>query len=258
MIFCVDLGNTTTAFGLLDGAKIRASWRVITRVRTADEYAMMVRSHLSLGAFDISDISVAGICSVVPSETEEMVSGLASSLVVGVERIDGIVECGITVKTDNPGEVGADRIANAIGLFYCYGGPGIVVDMGTATTYDYISGSGEYRGGVIAPGMAAGARDLWQRARMLPAVEIAKPGKVVGTTTTGAMQAGIFYGTVAQVEGIIKRMWSEIGAECRVVFTGGRAGLIVPEIGFDCILDPDLTLKGIAFAVDRDLRSRAQ
>jgi type III pantothenate kinase len=257
MIFCVDLGNTTTTFGLLDGTNIRTSWRVITRVRTADEYAIMVQSQLALSAVDTSDISIGGICSVVPSETEEVICALSSSLDICVERIEGIEECGITIQTDNPAEVGADRIANAVGLFYCHGGPGIVVDMGTATTYDYISGSGEYRGGVIAPGMAAGARDLWQRARMLPAVEISKPTKIVGTTTIGAMQAGIFHGTVAQVEGIVRRMWSEIAVECRVVFTGGRAKLIVPELGFDCILDPHLTLKGIALAVDGDLRGRA-
>jgi type III pantothenate kinase len=141
-----------------------------------------------------------------------------------------------------------------MGAFYEYGGPAIVVDMGTATTFDYVSASGEYMGGAIAPGMDAGARDLWKRARMLPAVEIRRPSKCVGTSTVECMQAGIYYGALGQVEGVVKKMWGEIGHECSVIMTGGQAGLIWQDLSFEVTYDPHLTLKGLAYAVDPTLR----
>ena len=179
---------------------------------------------------------------------------MASDLGIRVEILSGSGDYGIKVLTDNPAEVGADRIANAVGAFYQYGGPAIVVDMGTATTFDLISREGEYRGGVIAPGMMAGARDLWKRARMLPAVEITQPVKIVGTTTVQCMQSGIFYGNVGQIEGIVKRMWDEIGDRYPVIMTGGWAGLIWKQLSFETTFDLNLTLKGIAYAIDSMLR----
>ena len=129
-----------------------------------------------------------------------------------------------------------------------------MVDAGTATTYDYVSANGEYRGGVIAPGIRCGARDLWTRTRMLPAVEIRKPQRVIGSNTVDCMQSGIFYGTVSQVEGVVRRMWAELGMECRVVLTGGQAEMFHEDLDFDSVYDPHLTLKGIACAVDPSLR----
>ena len=145
-------------------------------------------------------------------------------------------------------------MANAVGAFYQYGGPCIVVDAGTATTYDYVSADGEYCGGVIAPGIRCGARDLWTRARMLPAVEIRKPTRVIGRTTVDCMQSGIFYGSVSQVDGIVRRMWDELGEECSVVVTGGQAETIRAALGFESVYDPHLTLRGVAYAIDPRLR----
>jgi type III pantothenate kinase len=174
-----------------------------------------------------------------------------------VDRIEGAGDYGIRLDVETPAEVGPDRIANAVGAFYEYGGPCIVVDLGTATTFDVITAEGEYTGGAIAPGIAAGAVDLRMRARMLPAVEVRRPGRVVGKTTVGCMQSGIFFGAAGQVEGIVRRIWDETGLECRVIITGGHGDLISGELGFDARYDPYLTLKGIAYAIDGSLRTGA-
>jgi type III pantothenate kinase len=254
MILCVDLGNTVTAFGVLDGTDVKAFWQIVTRERTADEYGRTIASLLARDGIETEQVTQAAVCSVVPSETGEMLKAISAELGIDAALIDGRNDCGISVMTDDPEEVGGDRIANAVGAFYGYGGPAIVVDMGTATTYDYISDGGEYRGGVIAPGMNAGAGDLWKRARKLPAVEITRPPKLIGTTTVACMQAGIYYGAVGQVEGIVTRMWRELGSECVVIVTGGRAGLIMGDLSLEVTHDPHLTLKGLAYAVDSALR----
>jgi type III pantothenate kinase len=254
MIICVDIGNTTTTLGLLEGTSVGHAWRIMTRDRTNDEYATIVHSLLARHGVEASSIDRAGLCSVVPSETQHMTKALSSVLEVQPLAVDGNSECGIEVVTDNPAEVGGDRIANAVGTLYEYGGPAIVVDIGTATTFDYVSARGEYRGGVIAPGLVAGARDLWQRARMLPAVEIKRPHDVIGTNSVACMQSGIYYGCISQVEGIVRRMWDQIGSECKVIVTGGRSELIWKDLDLEVRYDPHLTLKGLAYAVDAGLR----
>ncbi len=253
MIFCADLGNTTATLGVLDGLEVKGFWRITTRERTADEYAVIIRSLLGQSSLETVP-GKAGMCSVVPTETDRLAGALATVLGVEVDRIDGEGDWGIRISTDNPAEVGGDRVANAIGAYYQYGGPCIVVDAGTATTYDYISAAGDYCGGVIAPGILCGARDLWKRTRMLPAVEIRKPARVIGTTTVDCMQSGIFFGSLSQVEGVVRRMWEELGEECAVVVTGGQSGMIQDALALESVYDPHLTLKGIAYAVDRSLR----
>jgi len=253
MIFCADLGNTTATLGVLDGLEIKGFWRIMTSERTPEEYGVIIRSLLERASLKAMP-DRAGICSVVPSETDRLASAVAEVLGVEVAKIDGGGDWGIRVNTDNPSEVGGDRVANAVGAYYQYGGPCIVVDAGTATTYDYISADGEYCGGVIAPGIRCGARDLWTRTRMLPAVEIRKPDTVIGRNTVDCMQSGIFYGSVSQVEGVVRRMWNELGTECPVVLTGGQAEMFQEDLALDSVYDPHLTLKGIAYAVDPSLR----
>lgn len=258
MIICVDLGNTTTAFGILEGIAVKAFWRIITTERTSDEYANILNALLIRSGVETSPIGMAGVCSVVPSETDRLIGAISSVLDVDIRTIDGCSDCGITVATDNPSEVGGDRIANAAAAYYGYGGPAIVIDVGTATTFDYVSDKGEYRGGVIAPGLMSGASDLWRRTRMLPAVEVKRPDRVIGTSTVACMQSGLYYGSIAQIEGIIRRMWDEIGTECRVILTGGQAEPIRRDLGIDVEYDLHLTLKGIAYAVDAGLRPGSQ
>jgi type III pantothenate kinase len=254
MIICVDLGNTTTTIGLMDRTETKAFWRVSTRERTNDEYRLLLSSLMG-SERDRAAPDRAGLCSVVPSETESMARAVAASLGVEVKIVDGKSDCGVEVAVDNPEGVGGDRIANAAGAYYDYGGPAIVVDAGTAMTFDYVTAEGRYVGGVIAPGILAGARDLWSRARMLPAVETKKPDRVIGTTTIACMQSGIFFGALGEVEGIVRRMWEEAGSRCRVLLTGGQAVLIKDDLPFEAVYDPYLTLKGIAYAVDRGLRN---
>jgi len=253
MIICVDLGNTTTAIAVLEGTEVKRFWRVMTCERTSDEYAVLFSSLLARDGFAPGAIGGAGVCSVVPSETGP-VAGAFAGLGIRAEVVGPGTECGIKVLIENPDAVGADRIANAVGAYFHYGGPAIVVDTGTATTFDVISAGGEYRGGAIAPGVLAGAKDLWRRTRMLPAVEIAEPPAVLGTNTVQAMQSGIFFGTVGQVEGIVRRMWSELGGPCKVIMTGGYAALIWNRLGFETIFDVNLTMKGIVYALDPGLR----
>jgi type III pantothenate kinase len=253
MIFCADLGNTTVTLGVLDGPEIKGFWRITTGERTAEEYGVIIRSLLERASLEAMP-DRAGMCSVVPSETDRFASAVAAVLSVEVFRVDGQGDWGIIVSTDNPAEVGGDRVANAVGAYCQYGGPCIVVDAGTATTYDYVSAEGEYCGGVIAPGILCGARDLWTRTRMLPAVEIRKPDTVIGRNTVDCMQSGIYYGSVSQVEGVVRRMWAELGTECPVVLTGGQAGMVHADLAFESVYDPHLTLKGIAFAIDPSLR----
>jgi len=256
MILGIDLGNTSTAIGILEGTKVKRFWRIMTQERTSDEYAVVLASLWQRDRVPKSRLRVAGICSVVPSETAPVAQALRDHLGIPTKVLDGTADWGIKVLTDNPAEVGADRIANAVGAFYEYGGPAIVVDIGTATTYDCISARGEYLGGVIAPGMLAGAKDLWHRARMLPAVEIKRPPRVIGTTTAACMQSGIIYGNVGQVEGVVRRVWREMGVRCRVILTGGWAAHVSKHLDFTNVLDPSLTLKGIAYGLDGTLRTR--
>ena len=254
MIMALDVGNTTTMLGVLDGTRVRLAWRITTEERTRDEYAILLSSLMSRAGVEASGIDLAGISCVVPSEATPIAGAIEAEAGAAVRRVDWRLDSGVKVATENPMEVGGDRIANAAGAYFEYGGPVIVVDMGTATTYDFVTRDGEYRGGLIAPGVVTGARDLWERARMLPEVELGKPDSVIGRTTIEAMRSGIFHGTVGQVEGIIRKMQAEIGSACRVVFTGGHSNLLEEDLGFEAVFDPQLTLKGIAYAIEPSLR----
>lgn len=257
MILAFDVGNTMTLFGVLDGKEVTASWRVATKERTRDEYSLLISSMMGGAGIAGASVDAAGISSVVPSETAPIADAVKRDLGTDPRRVDWQLDSGIVVATENPMEVGGDRIANAAGAYFEYGGPVIIVDMGTATTCDFVTSGGEYKGGLIAPGLVSGARDLWERARMLPEVELGKPARVIGGTTIEAMRSGIFYGLLGQIEGIVRRMREEIGEECRVVFTGGHCELLRDEVAFEAVFDPELTLKGIAYAVEPSLRGPA-
>jgi len=254
MIIAVDVGNSTTVLGVLEGTDVVLSWRVTTGERTRDEYSLLICSLMARAGVDKAAIGTAGISSVVPSETGPIADAIADDTGAGVVRVDYRLDCGIVIATDNPMEVGGDRIANAVGAYFEYGGPAIVVDMGTATTFDFISALGEYKGGLIAPGIVSGARELWERARMLPEVELGRPERVIGRTTIEAMRSGIYHGSLGQIEWIIRKMWEEVGCRCRVVLTGGYCDLVRKGLPFETEFAPELTLKGIAYAVEPRLR----
>jgi len=246
MLLAIDIGNTNIILGVFEGKKLRATWHMATSIHhMADEYAALLLNLLHHQGLDISDIKEIALCSVVPplvATFDELFQRYfhISPLVVGAG-----VKTGVRIRMDNPREVGADRIVNAAAAHHLYGGPIIITDLGTATTFDTISKEGDYLGGAIAPGINIAAESLFNRAAMLPRVELVHPKQAIGTNTIAAMQSGIVFGYVGLVEGIVARIQQELGEKAKVVATGGYAELIAKETSVIDIVNPDLTLIGL-------------
>jgi type III pantothenate kinase len=246
VLLAIDIGNTNIAIGIFDGERLVATWHLAADVhKLADEYAAMLLNLLPREGLDFSDVTEVVICSVVPplvTKFEELCQryfGLLP-LVVG----SGI-KTGVSIRMENPREVGADRVVNAAAGHRLYGGPLIVIDFGTATTFDVVSREGDYLGGAIAPGIESAAEGLFQRTAKLPRVELVRPKKVIGKNTVSAIQSGIIFGYVGLVEGLVARIKWELGEEARVLATGGFAELIAKGSKVIEVIDPDLTLKGL-------------
>jgi len=248
MLLAIDTGNTETVFAVFakDDTLI-GEWRISTKPqRTADEYAVWLTHLMTLKDINRLDFSAAIISSVVPATLFNLKKLCRTyfnidPLIVG----ESTVNLGMRVLIDQPAEVGADRLVNSIAAYKAYGGPLIIVDFGTATTFDVIDAGGNYRGGVIAPGVNLSVEALHMAAAKLPRVAITKPDKVIGTNTVGAIQSGVFWGYVSMIEGMIGRIRSEFGSDLRVVATGGLAALFEGSIpDFDHV-DPNLTLSGL-------------
>ncbi|HKW57760.1 MAG TPA: type III pantothenate kinase [Candidatus Acidoferrum sp.] len=246
MLLTIDVGNTNTVLGVFRGEELIANWRLTTaRQQTVDEYGVLTRNLFTLAGLDRDAIHGVMISSVVPPVNWTLAE--MSRIYFGQKAlfVEMGVKTGMAVLVDNPHEVGADRIVNGVAAFHKYGGACIVVDFGTAITFDAISAKGEYLGGVIAPGLGIASEALFARAARLPRVEIKDPGKVIGTNTVTHMQAGLYYGAVDMVDGMITRMKAELGGDVRVVATGGQARLVAK--GSKQIQDTDefLTLTGL-------------
>ena len=246
MLLAADIGNTEITLGVFEGEKLRATWHMATGIhRRADEYAALLLNLLHHQGLDIADIKKVALCSVVPPliatfETLFQKYFHASPLVIGAG-----VKTGVRIRMDNPREVGADRIVNAAAAHHLYGGPVIIADFGTATTFDTVSREGDYLGGAIAPGIVTAAEGLFTQAAMLPRVELTRPRHAIGTNTTSAIQSGIIFGYVGLVEGIVARIQQELGEKTRVVATGGYAELFAKETKVIDVVNPDLTLIGL-------------
>ncbi|GEA14617.1 type III pantothenate kinase [Moorella sp. E308F] len=253
MLLAIDIGNTNIVIGLYKGKELQCHWRVASdRQKTADEYGLILRQLCHYQGVDLEAIKAVVMASVVPTLTQTLTMMLKDQFNCRLLVIGPGVKTGMPIRFDNPREVGADRIVNGVAVYELYGGPAIVVDFGTATTYDAISASGEYLGGAIAPGIGIATDALFARAAKLPRVELVRPPQVIGKNTVACMQAGIMYGFIGQVEGIVKRMQAEMGGRAVVVATGGLAGLIAPEVSCIDKVDPLLTLEGLRIVYERN------
>ncbi len=257
MLLAIDVGNTNIVLGVFNGAALAHSWRLTTlRERTADELGILVTSlcrHHGLGREDISGVVMA---SVVPPQTGTMITMVREYFGRQPLNLEPGVNTGMPVLYDNPREVGADRVVNGIAAYEQFARAQqravIVVDFGTATTFDAVSAKGEYLGGVICPGPQISADALFQRAAKLPRIDVQKPLKVIGTNTIMSMQSGLFWGYVDMVEGLVKRMRAELGGAVVVVATGGLATLVAPETQLIDHVDGELTLRGLRIVWERN------
>jgi type III pantothenate kinase len=246
MLLAVDVGNTNIVLGVYDNDQLRISWRISTNpLQTGDEYGVILKNLFSQTGLDDKKLTGMIVSSVVPPlmfSLEEMAKRYFNlePLFVGPG-----MKTGLNIATENPREVGADRIVNAVAGIELYGGPLIIVDFGTATTFDAISEFGDYLGGAISPGISISTEALFQRAAKLPRVELVKPKRVIGRDTITSMQAGIIYGFVGQVDGIVRRMVLEFPKKPKVIATGGLAELIAGESETVDLVNPLLTLEGL-------------
>jgi len=253
LLLTIDAGNTNTVLGLHDGPALFAHWRLTTRrEQTTDEYGILVRNLFSSANLDPARIAGVALASVVPPLTPVLVA--LSRQYLGQEPlvVEPGVRTGMPILYEPASDVGADRIVNGVAALAAYGAPVIVVDFGTATTFDVVSAKGEYVGGVICPGVGISADALFQRAARLPRVDVRHPGRVIGRSTVGSIQAGLYFGYAAMVEGIIARIRAELGEPARVVATGGLAATLAADVPSIEAVDPVLTLTGLRLIWERN------
>jgi type III pantothenate kinase len=246
VLLAVDVGNTNVTFGLFEGEKLVADWRVTShRERTADEMAVELRQLFDLRGYELSVVDGVVISSVVPTLNPALIEASRRYLKCEPVMVGTGVKTSVRVRYENPRDVGADRIANALAAFTKYGGPVVVIDFGTAVTYDAINAQGDYLGGAIAPGVEISLDALVSHTAMLRRVEPVAPDSVIGRNTIASIQSGLVWGFVAQVEGMVKRMVAELGGSARVVATGGQAALVAGLTHVIEATDPLLTLEGL-------------
>ncbi|HVP36487.1 MAG TPA: type III pantothenate kinase [Terriglobales bacterium] len=254
MLICIDIGNTNTVVGIFIKNTLRNYFRVSSNhFLTVDECGILIRQ--LIGEVKTEKIEGVVIASVVPALTTVYEEMSRNYLHTDPVIVSSKLPLGIKILYDNPEQVGADRIANAVAAFEIYGGSVIVVDLGTATTFDVISEKGEYLGGVISPGIETSSANLFQKAALLSRVELKKPKKVIGTNTQDSLKSGIIYGAVGQIDEIVKRIEKELKHIPKVIGTGGLAEMIYKESGSIQKIDPTLTLKGLKIIFDRVIKS---
>jgi type III pantothenate kinase len=273
MLLALDVGNTNTVLGLyrlaseagvsnasdpIPAAQLVANWRITTppSKQTTDEFGILLRNLFVLKGLDIGVVDGIAISSVVPPLDSVLRQVCELHFHIKPVFVEPGIKTGIPVLTDNPADVGADRIVNCVAAFERFGGPCIVVDMGTATTFDVLSKKGEFLGGAIAPGLGISADALFSRAARLQRIEIKKPAKVIGTGTVDNIQIGLYYGYIGLVDGILERMIAEMGPDTKTVATGGLARLIAGGSKYIGAVDDNLTLTGLRLVYERNLDRR--
>ncbi len=252
MLLAIDIGNTNIVIGVYDGDKLVAEWRVTSSAtRTADEMWLMIKSFCTDAGISPAQLTGVGISSVVPNLTSIFEAIARKYINVEPVVVSGNLDLGITVHYKDPSAVGADRICNAIAGFKKYGGPLIVIDFGTATTFDVVAKNGDFLGGVIALGLESTAAELHRRAAKLPKIELHFPDKVIGTDTASSMQAGVMFSAVDAVEGIVRRIQSELGSKAKVIATGGLSSIVAKQTKVIEACEPSLVLDGVRLIWER-------
>lgn len=253
MLFAIDVGNTNITIGLYDGENLLGTFRMTTKLpRTSDEYGIFLSELMTTRGFAIDRLEAVIVASVVPNVMHSLTSGIVKYLNKQPIIVGPGIKTGIKIMTENPKELGADRIVDAVAAFELYGGPVLVIDFGTATTHDLVLEDGSFVAGVTSPGIRLAANALWNGAAKLPEIEIKKPATIMAKNTVTSMQSGLVYGTIGQTEYIIKKFREEAGLEnLRVVATGGLGKMIAEETEAIEHYDADLTLSGLKIIYER-------
>lgn len=256
MLLVVDVGNTNITLGVFRDSELLASFRLMTGIaRTSDEYGLLLCDLIEHRGMEVSDIDAVIVSSVVPTIMYSFNSGVKKYLNRNPFEVKPGTKTGIKITTGNPYEIGADRIVDAVGAYEQYGGPVIVIDFGTATTYDVILEDGSFTAGITAPGIRTCAKALWQETAKLPEIEIKKPDSILAKETISSMQAGLVYGCIGQTEYIIRKIKEETGlSNMKAVATGGLGKIIADETDLIDIYDPNLTLNGLRLIYNRHKR----
>lgn len=252
-LLVVDIGNTNICLGLFRGRELLTSWRIRTDPgQTEDEFTITLAQLLNTWNEPVTRILGAVVASVVPPLTDVVLAGIRKQFDSPILLVGPGLRTGVSIRMDNPREVGADRIVNAVAATDLAPGGAIVVDLGTATTFDCISSQGEYLGGVIAPGINISAEALFRKAAKLPKVTIQRPERIMGKNTEASMQSGLFFGYVSLIDGLVGMLISELEFEPEVIATGGHAGALAQASTTISRVEPDLTLLGLAIIWDRN------
>ena len=246
MLLALDIGNTSISIGVFEGQRLRATWRVATEAsRMPDEYGLMLNQLLPLRGASTAEISDVVLCSVVPPLTPVFVEVVESYFGTTPLVVGSGTKTGVRIMYDNPRDVGADRIVDAAAALKLYGGPAVVVDFGTATVFDAVTGGGEYIGGALAPGVSVAADALFHSTSQLRRVELVRPPAAIGRNTVHAMQSGLVLGYSEMVKGMVGRFDRELGGGSKTIATGGFANVVEKEVGIFDEVDPNLTLTGL-------------
>ncbi|MCI8561336.1 MAG: type III pantothenate kinase [Dorea sp.] len=256
MLLVIDVGNTNITLGVFKKEELLGTFRMTTKLpRTSDEYGIMLKELVERQGILSRDINAVIIASVVPDIMHSLGSAMIKYFGIKPIIVSAGIKTGIRIVTENPKQVGADRIVDAVAAYTLYGGPVIVIDFGTATTYDIVGPEATFEGAVIAPGIRTSAQAMWGQAAMLPAIEIKKPSTILAKETVSSMQAGIVFGQIGQVEYIVDRIRRESGyTDAKVVASGGLGNIIAKETKVIDVYDPQLTLKGLRIIYEKNKR----